>query len=313
MKPQEVERFVMRYLEATDCQIIEKAPTHVIVKLSPRADKDLTNRPYYWGYVERTGVPPETMTYQFVFDPIALPPPQPPSAVGVAYVSTFVPYPAGSGRIPRDNIDYGSRRLEQLYDVTLLRGRFVRLFEMDESISGLPMNLKLKSRTNAKANHVTNSVRYSTWLGVTYKMEFACDMKRDELHSLGINLETGEIQEAFMDVILTRQFTPNLPAGFHVPPEQLPLVDAVTRLENHLEQRVRSYDHKWASEALERLAEEQMRIDSYYGELLETALDEHKDTIDQQYARRHSEIEWQYHPRIRVSVTNCGMFHLATT
>lgn len=35
----------------------------------PRADRMLTDRPYYWGFVERTGVDPETLSFSFVFDP----------------------------------------------------------------------------------------------------------------------------------------------------------------------------------------------------------------------------------------------------
>lgn len=66
---QEVRKHVMDYLEATECSIIEASPLHVTVKLSPRADKMLTDRPYYWGFVERTGVDPETLSFTFVFDP----------------------------------------------------------------------------------------------------------------------------------------------------------------------------------------------------------------------------------------------------
>ena len=69
MTPQEVQQHFMAYLEATECTVIEKSPEHVTVKLSPQADKMLTNRPYYWGFVERTGAPAETLSFNFVFDP----------------------------------------------------------------------------------------------------------------------------------------------------------------------------------------------------------------------------------------------------
>ncbi len=69
MNTEQIRKFVERYLEATDCQIIEKHPSFITVKLSPEADKALTNRPYYWSFVERTGAEPETMSMQFIFDP----------------------------------------------------------------------------------------------------------------------------------------------------------------------------------------------------------------------------------------------------
>ncbi|AIQ29024.1 MULTISPECIES: YqhG family protein [unclassified Paenibacillus] len=69
LTPVEVRKQVMDYLEATECTILESSPLHVTVKLSPRADRMLTDRPYYWGFVERTGVDPETLSFSFVFDP----------------------------------------------------------------------------------------------------------------------------------------------------------------------------------------------------------------------------------------------------
>ena len=48
MSAHEIQAYVLAYLEALDCQIMERSPAHVTVKLSPEADKALTNRPYYW-------------------------------------------------------------------------------------------------------------------------------------------------------------------------------------------------------------------------------------------------------------------------
>ncbi|MCY9739798.1 YqhG family protein, partial [Paenibacillus thiaminolyticus] len=92
MNTEQVRDYVLRYLEATDCHILEKSPAHVTVKLSERADRVLTNRPYYWGFIDRTGAEAETMRFTFVFDPAAMPP-EPPRAV--SYGSA--PAPAAPG------------------------------------------------------------------------------------------------------------------------------------------------------------------------------------------------------------------------
>ncbi len=68
MNEKQIHRFVGRFLEATGCSIIEKSPAHYMVKLSPQADRELTNRPYYWSFVDRIGSEPETMTFLFVTD-----------------------------------------------------------------------------------------------------------------------------------------------------------------------------------------------------------------------------------------------------
>ncbi|WP_052475952.1 YqhG family protein [Cohnella kolymensis] len=67
MNTKQVQKFLLSYLEATNCQIIEKTPNQVTVKLSPVADRALTNRLYYWGFVDRAGIEPETMTYTWTF------------------------------------------------------------------------------------------------------------------------------------------------------------------------------------------------------------------------------------------------------
>lgn len=324
MKREAIEQFVMRYLETTACHIAEKGDGHVTVKLSPEADKDLMNRSYYWSFVERTGAPPEPMNFTFIFDPeyamsrnsgTAAPKPKVQeqsagptgasssdsagaqtgdSILGRYFGVTVSPF-GGPGRIPSDLMTFGSRRLEQLFGVVQGRGRFVRLFE-----EPLPASI------NPYA-----SPGYTTWLCVNYKLEFICDMKRDELHSLGINLLTGEIVGRFYERIKKRRLTPQIPATVHLRPASMPLHKAAEALENHLENLVRSYDHTWSEEAWRRLKEEWSRIDHYYGELLHTVEPARKAEVEEQYRSREKEIDWQYRPRILVSVTNCGLFHLS--
>ncbi|MCI3920928.1 YqhG family protein [Paenibacillus sp. TRM 82003] len=373
MNAKEVQKFVLRYLEATECHITEKSPAHVTVRLSPEADKDLTNRPFYWSFVERTGAPPETMTMTFVFDPEARaagtgtgvtasasgPPTAPapgapgtPGAAGAAAggpagrgatavpgaagASTgpaagsgasgpasppssaaqqaqasvaakppegdsilgryfgFAPAPATTGRIPFDEMTYGSRRLEQLFGVVRGKGRYVQMFEDVKAPRGAPPAV------------------CNTWLNVNYKVEFCCDMKRDELHSLGISLMTGEIVEEFNESLAALPLTPRLPANTLVQRPVWSINRAVAAVEAWLEKEIRAYNHDWASDAKARLEDELTRVDEYYGDLL-PALDdpEQRAAAAAQYEARKREIEWQYAPRITANVVGAGMFHLS--
>ncbi len=303
MKPQQIRKFVMRYLEATDCRIIEKSPAHVTVKFSPEADKALTNRSYYWSFIERTGAEPETMTCTFVFDPEKMRQnpdndnkqagtvPSSGSILG-AYFG-IIPT-AFSGRVAQDIVTYGSRRLEQIFAAVKAKGKYICLFEEPEA----------QKRTSAVSSG------YTTWLGVNFKVELLCDMKREELHSLGISLATGEIVEQFHPFMLAKRLSPRLPANTHITRGSLTLHKGLVQLEHHLEKRLKTYDHDWAAKAQERMGAELARIDSYYDDMLKTAEDDNKPLIAEQYANRKAEIEWQYRPRIQVSVINCGLFHL---
>ncbi|MFC9775072.1 YqhG family protein [Paenibacillus chitinolyticus] len=416
MNTAQVERFVMRFLEAYNCRIIEKTKHAVIVNLSPEADKELTGRSYYWSFVERTGVEPETMTYRFVFDPegdaaasaaarpvpagprngpLGAAGPQPGAAerqaqeaagpgnsppgglaaasagpagpVAVAGAVSAAPgaaagggtVPAGSsgtpspqgtpaagatgpaasagavpggaapaagsggsppeairsadsilgryfgtapappvGRVPRDEVIFGSRRLQQLFATALNNGRFTRLFEAPPQAPGSPL-----PRHSAP-------LTYCSWMNVNYKVEYSCDMKRSEVHSLAIQMTTGEIREEFHPSMLTRKLAPKLPANIHLLGDNLTLSRAASILEDYLEQKIRRTDLRWADRANQVLAEEHQLVRLYYEGMLTAAEPEAREELEIRYAARQAEVDWQYRPRVHVSVINCGLFHL---
>lgn len=323
MNAKEVQRFVTRYLEATECHVMEKAPSHVTVKLSPEADKDLTNRPYYWSFVERTGAEPQTMTMTFVFDPEKKreqeeqgqghpkasarsprtagtaagqeqqqPQQQPQTDSILGRYFGFAPAPPAIGRVPHDEVTYGSRRLEQLFGVVRTKGRFVQMYEDYKAPRGAPPGI------------------YQTWLAVNYKVEFCCDMKRDELHSIGISLTTGAIVEDFLERLSDLALTPRLPANTLLQRPAWSLQRAIAAIEQSIEKEIRHYNHDWASAAQDRLQDELQRVDAYYSELLPTLEPEPREQAEAQYQARRREIEWQYRPRIEAAVINAGIFHL---
>jgi hypothetical protein len=457
MNVEQVRGFVLTYLDAYQCDIMEKAPTHVTVKLSVEADKELTNRAYYWGFVERTGAPAQTMTMTFVFDPAAYhaaksakpfaaggagtaraagPPPPgtgaavsaataaavprggaagsalgasgPTGAAGVRGAATeaggsaaaagdraagasasgaagaagaagagssaaaggaaaagggmgtsdsilgryfgFVPTTV-TARVPTDDVTFGSRRLLQLFGSAKAHGRFVRLFEephdnggasggrdpagaagrssggFDAAATGLQTGyggkgdsvgarlghgggLTATAATAATAAGVAPPAAYETWLLVNYKVEFICDMKRSEIHSLAISLATGQIRERFYEDMLSRRLTPRLPGNIRLLPDTLPLEEAVARLEAIVEHKVRSCEHSWADRANEQLQAELDRMDGYYGSLLQSVEPDKRAEVEAQHDNRRREIDWQYRPRIVASAVNCGFFHL---
>ncbi len=280
MNREQIHRYVMRYLEATRCRIIEKAQDHVTAKLSPEADKALTDRTYYWSFVERTGVEPETMSFTFVFDP-------------ADRDFGFMPGPAGGRRILQEDTSFGSRRLNRIFSAVKAKGRFVHLFETPQrqTSPGQP------------------GLGYTPWLGVNFKVELMCDMKRDEIHSLGICLTTGEIADSFHSRLLRKTLVPKLPANVHVR-ESIALETAAAHLESHLCKRIGSYDHSWAEQAGQRMEHELERVEAFYRESIEATDEENRPAAEAQYENRRREIEWQYRPRIQISVINCGIFHL---
>ena len=302
MNKQRIRQFVMKYLQATHCHIIEKSPDHVTVELSVEADKDLTNRPYYWNFVERTGAQPETMKFTFRFSPqkeqensgdapASARTAQNPDSILGRYFG-IVP---GSKRTLDETLYFGSGRLEQIFQAVARRGKCVHLFETgaDLSASG------------------PGSVGYTTWLNVNFKVEFACDMKRDEICSLGISLSTGEIAEQFFDKMKPLALSPRLPAHAFIR-ETISYERALADLEAYVQKKYAAYDNRWALEAEDRLQFELKRLESYYNDLLSRLEGEEQEKAQQEFLKRKEETEWQHKPRIEVSAINCGLFHLLT-
>ncbi|GIQ71308.1 hypothetical protein DUZ99_08405 [Xylanibacillus composti] len=333
MNQEQIRQFVRQYLQATDCEVLEMHPAYLTVKLSPEADKELTNRPYYWSFVERTGADAETMTFTYIFDPAAYeaveaqrkqphqqaslgsqrgqaarvgggaaqasPVPgqlhNPPAQTGDTILGRYfgVSVPGVGARTLKETLTYGSAKLEQMFQAVRNRGRFVNLYE------DMPQN----------AVGPVGSAAYTSWLGVNALVELACDRKRSELHSLGIHLSTGEIVERFFDRVNLLPLTPKLPARTHTR-EMISLPRAAAEIERYLEQKISRYDHTWADEAWSRLEEELARVESYYVDLLKEEDPEVRAKTEEQLERRKEELRWQYEPKVRISVTNCGLFHL---
>ncbi len=185
--------------------------------------------------------------------------------------------------------------MEQIFASIKSKGRFVQLFEEPET-----------ARRGA-----ASSRGYESWLNMNVKVELACDMKRSEMHSLGINLSSGAIRENFFEEMLGRKLTPRLPAHVHINRGQYSLERAVYLAEEYLLRKLQAYDHSWSYEAHNRLEEELQRVHGYYDSLLkETEDPEVKLAITEQWNHRRHELEWQYSPRVGAFVINSGLFHL---
>lgn len=315
MNEKQVHKFVNRYLEATECSILEKSPAHFTVKLSPFADRELTNRPYYWSFVDRVGAEPETMTYLLVTDkqkydadeeskakekasdePDASATSQ--DAAANAALGRSLGFIHGSlaapARVPREDLYFGARKLDQLFDAAKSKGSYVYLFQEPDKRSSNPFS----------------STPYTAWLGVNMRVDFACDRKREEIHCFGVSLATGLCVEQFHDRLLSHKLTPRLPANIHITKNGLSFNKALGIVEQALERKLRGYDYSWAADASARLEEELKRIGSYYEPLIKNATAETRLAIEEQFTQRQAEIRWQYEPRVTASAINCGIFHL---
>lgn len=227
MEPTQVESFAERYLTAFDCRILERAPNRIQAELSVEADQDLVHRPFYWMYVEKMGLSPQTTTLTWVFDGADIP-----------------------EGVRAELLSYGSPRFNQMLASAQKNGRFVRLYE----------------ETPRPVRSGIGSKPYDPWLGVNYHVSYICDMKKDEVLHLGVHLRTGEVAEDFYRRIQHRNWSPCLPAHRHILPPLLPAAEAVGELEYNLQGYIEHQDLSWAREAMERMEQELEQLHAYYPE-----------------------------------------------
>lgn len=330
MNKEQIRRFVMDYLEATDCHIIESTPFHVTVKLSERADRQLTNRPYYWNFIDRTGAEPKTMCFTFVFDPVTtdlsrinIPTSQSLTAGGhmkntivsryFNVAPTFNGGRAGLETIPSEDVTFGSKRLTHIIQATYEQGRFISLFIIPNNDVGST------SRPVQKSNP---PIKYEPWLLLNVKVEFACDLKREEIHSYGISLVSGRIRTQFMEQLQTMLLTPKLPPHIYIVPWRITIKQARSVIEARIIQMISSYDNTWAIEASKRLNEELARLSTYYEPQLQVSNEQtinendalnKQEQIRRQYNMRCQELHCQFEPRIRISMLNAGFIYFPST
>jgi hypothetical protein len=300
MTAHQISEYVRAYLRATDCEFREESPHHVTVKLSPQADRELTNRPYYWAYVDRCKVEPETMSYTFVFDPeqydSAFPAETPQvDSVLNRHFGAVRPLPIlGPNRIQREDLTFGSPKLKQLFEAAKRGGSYLYAFE----------------DPGHKQRMTLLPAPYEPWLGVCFKAEFASDMKREELHYYGISLTSGILDLQFGDTIAQVNLLHRLPENISIIPTSMTLAEGKQKLEQQLLDDLERLDYSWADQARARLGEELAIVDSYYSHLLEDDNEEAREGAKKQHEARREEIKWQFDPRIQISAINCGIFHL---
>ncbi|MFC7440919.1 YqhG family protein [Laceyella putida] len=266
MNQQQIRSFAERYLQLHDCHILESGPTYLTTRLSIQADKDLLDRPFYWMYVEKMNIAPQPVTLRFVFDPENHPP-----------------------DLKGETLFFGAPRFKEMLRSTQKHGRFVRLYQEPQG----------------RGFFDPDTLAYTPWLGVNYKLSYICDQKKDILIPVGINLISGQILPNFYQQAQAHRWISKLPAHRHLLPPHLSLSEAVGELEYHIQERIQGEDLTWAEQAKERCELELEQLEAFYPEpLTEEARRDNK--------QRREEIIWQYYPRAELHCINAGLFYAET-
>lgn len=185
------------------------------------------------------------------------------------------------GDLKGEVMHFGAPRLHQIFQSTTRLGSYIRLFEKVTSPGG--------------------SIPLHPWLCANFMVSYQCDMKKDQLHSIGLHLVSGTLVENFQEKLEKLELTPKIPdLCFNMTPLIKPQ-SGLKRIEQFIEQSISRQDHSWADSARQRWNEDLKLLDHFYEDL-----DEKPDC----YHLEKEALRELYEPQINVSVQNGGIFYL---
>lgn len=185
-------------------------------------------------------------------------------------------------------IHFGSPRLHQIFQSTKEMARYIRLYE----------NVHATDKKTA----------LEPWLCVNTKVSYCCDIKKDMLLSLGLNLLNGTILRDFHDSLLKLDLTPKIPDFCYTMSPIIKPISGLKRLEAIIEQLLGEEEHKWAEAAHKRWNNDLDLLNRFYQAATEEEVDE--QSFQQNYENEKEALRSQYEPHINVSIINGGVFYL---
>lgn len=148
------------------------------------------------------------------------------------------------------------------------------------------------------------SLLYQPHLLCNFKVSLETDEKFDELHSLSINLVSGEISSTLYHEIQGKKMTQHSPPNKYLEKKKIPYSEGFQALHNHLKWIIQNRDTNWIDNAKTRWEEEVHYLENYYkGE-------EGGHENQQSFYRQVAEIYRKFRPVIKFTIINIGLLYL---
>jgi hypothetical protein len=289
--PQERLQFCDTYFQAVGADTTYEAEFYREYRLPRDVDKELTDRPFYWMWVEKTNqdVPPSTLRLAFH-----------PSVVdrenarlkAIAFESIeYQNLPDIQKRYFKpptaELLTLGSFRLDKLFTSVDKRGAFACV---------------------APAKRLPNT-RFAPWLMVNALVSNRCDSVEQELVSIGVCLVTGQVVERFYDIVKNIEMTDIHPDAL-LQNRRLSIPEGLEKVRSHLEHIILRRPTDWAYDAALRLEQELRQIGTYYNSILPDIPDAERPVVEAERDRKESELIRRAAPRVEVEYRQIALIAL---
>lgn len=215
-------------------------------------DKELTDRPFFWMWAEKTGQPITPTTLRLAFSKEARDRENErlkQEALAKIEGKVLTPAERMFFRPPTaELIDYGCFRLEKIFQSVDTHGRFACVVSAtgDKNIPCIP------------------------WLCVNGVISYCCDSIEQQWFSIGICLQNNQIVEDFFSRMKRIQMVP-------ARPEQIlnqgtsPLQEALKLVKTYITRKIQNRPTDWAADASMRLQDEISRLETYYTSMIQNS------------------------------------------
>lgn len=288
---EERERFFDAYFDSVGAITFSQSPNYREYELPRDVDKEMTDRPFYWMWVEKTGQPitPTRLRIAFTEDAVERENQRlRDEAFKRAEEENRSEMERRFLRPPTaEYVTLGSFRLNKLYDSVDTRGRFACV-----RIGTSPAS------------------RLVPWLVVNVLVSFRCDLVEQSYQSYGVCLDNRQVVEGFYDKIKNLTAHPADPNSL-LAGSTASIADGLAMLKTRIESDLRKLPTDWASEAMQRLVHDTERLNTYYDSLI--ASQKPRDEvmlIEQERVKKMHEAKEKSEPRIELAMKQIALVGL---
>jgi hypothetical protein len=285
--------FCERYFEAVGAVSPMKSEMYREYRLPLDVDKELTDRPFFWLWAEKTNQDIEPTTLRLAFSDEAKAREDRRMAeehrIMMERTQYANLYERMFSRAPQaELVDLGSFRLNKICDSAMERGKFACV----------------------KAARLSESKQMVPWLMLNGMIQYLSDSVQEETFSIAVCLHNRQTLLSFY------QHIAHIPM---VPCSKLELlrdgsikpVEGLQTIKQALYQYISKKPLDWADEANERLDDDLSQLDAYYSSILPDYDENAQAGIRAEHRRKRNELIQKGSPRIQLLWTQLAFVGLA--
>lgn len=281
--------FCEAYFKAVNAIEIRASEGYREYELPRDVDKEMTDRPYYWMWVEKTN--------QQV----------PPSVLRLAFTKSALE--RENARLHKEALDraeeQGMNDLQRMY-FRAPTAEYVTLgsFRLDKIYASLEHRGQFAA---VMPKTVTSGNLLIPWLMLNIEVSYRCDLAEQSFISIGVCLTNGQIVERFYDMISRIEMQPLYPM---LPWSAEKIQEGFHRAQHHLNRKLAGQKHDWAIDAQARLKSEITQLRTYYRSILPDVPVAEQPLLQAEQKRKEAELTERTQPRIEATVRQMALVGL---